>query len=133
MFSYIFWVIFFFVIWKLTTSVLLPYRSYLQYREMLKKSPYKLLDRGFVPYASKNFIKWIQDKKKYKDSYYETKKIYPKYDVALSNISNKVLLEFINEDLVKDFYAHEGTKTYIKQEEFRKNAKRMLGSSVVFD
>ena len=107
--------------------------KYRSYRGILKKSEYKVLDFGFVPYASNKFLKWVTNIKKYKDSFYETKHIFPSYDILISNIGDKVLIEFVNPELVKEFYAHEGTTVYEKYKEFLKNAKRSIGSSIVFD
>ena len=56
MLSVIFGVFIMFLIYKLYKVIIGPYLSYLEYRKILAKTNYKVLDNGFIPFLNKSFI-----------------------------------------------------------------------------
>ena len=81
---------------------------------MLSQTNYKVIDGGFIPYAGKMILRLINDLKNHNDSFYSVKRDFPNYDLCLGNYSDKIMIELLNEDLIKEFYANEGTKIQIK-------------------
>ena len=64
MWSVIFGILLTFLLYKLYKVVIGPYLSYLEYRKILAKTNYKVLDLGFIPILNKTIINYITDLKK---------------------------------------------------------------------
>ena len=62
------------------------------------------MERPFTPFSIPLFANLRQDAKQ-GDALRTMKEIYPKYDVVVSNLFNKPMLEFIHPDFMAAFYS----------------------------
>ena len=63
---------------------------------------------------------------------YSIKHCFPGNDIALYNVLNKIVIDFINPDLLKIFFAPDNFPNYIKEELTVANTRRVLGYGIAF-
>ena len=111
----LFLLIFVIIVGRLYKSVFKPYRMYLSYKKILTANKIKFYDQGFIPFLSGFFITSKKSLQEHGDSHYVEKRLLPEYDVILTNLGTQIILQLINENLLKEFYTREN-KSYIKSE-----------------
>jgi hypothetical protein len=71
----------------------------------LRKLGYKVYAFPFTPIKPSQLTIVKNDERKYGDPYFSLKKIYPHHDVAVSNIMDKIMIDFLTPELFQDFFA----------------------------
>ena len=119
-----------FCLWKLYSSVVAPYFKYREYLTLAKKGNYRVLDLGFVPFVPAFVLQYYKDRNMKGDSLFTAKDTYHNYDLMLCNFRQKVYIQLINKELIKQFYAHEN-KTYHKENSIVLHFERLFGQSLI--
>ena len=60
------------------------------------------------------------------------KEKFPQKDVVIFNLINKVALDFMHPDLMKEYFSQESSYLYPKNKEFIEPIKRVISSGLVF-
>ena len=66
------------------------------------------------------------------DSFYTAKKQYPLYDLTLSNMSNRILIEVISPELKQAFFAPDKNEKFKKSPMQIKQFKESMGEGLIF-
>jgi hypothetical protein len=110
-----------------------PYRNFCFYKKILINSyktlvhPYSVLGIGMI-----RMIK--EDSIKYGDGQFMLNHQYPSYQVSLAKIMGDIYLEFIDPQLIKEFYERQKEGCYIKNSKgpIVQLVKQMVGSGLMF-
>ena len=108
-----------------------PKRKYNEYVRLFNQRGYKVLEIPFQPMRAPLFRKITEDAKA-SDALQIVKKEYSSYDVIISNVIGRVMVEFTHPDFVKSFYHQQTHYNYPKAANLVYSVKRGLGEGLVF-
>ena len=91
---------------------------------------YKVKVYPFAPFYSVIQKLTKEDEKQKGDPFYTVKHEYSQYDIVLSNLLNRPLVEVVQPNLIKEFFTNERAGYYPKEEMIARNFIRCLGAGI---
>ena len=111
--------------------MIIPKRKMQTYKRQFEKQGYrvKVIPFGFM--GMPIFQQMMKDAKT--DDFMKlVKEEYPSKDIVIFNLINKVSLDIIHPELIKEYFTQESTYIYPKNQEFIEPMKRIIRSGLVF-
>ena len=110
---------------------IMPYLEFKRYAKLIRSLGYSVYEAPFRPWSTTFNDDMKEDARDYDDACWKEKHIYNKYDVIIENHYSKVVLAFVNIDLIKDFFkpdisSHNKIKTSIG------GIQLVMGNGLVF-
>ena len=99
--------------WFAYACIIRPKRAYQNYVREFEKRGYRVYQIPFKPLAFP-YLDIVEKDEKSGDALKILKNVYPKYDVVISNILNKILIDLVNLDLQKSFFTVDNIYLYPK-------------------
>lgn len=97
---------------------IVPYLESKRYAKLIRQLGYSVYEAPFRPWSTTFNDDMREDARDKDDACWREKHVYSKYDVIIENHYSKVVLAFVNPDLIKDFFkpdisSHNKIKTSI--------------------
>jgi hypothetical protein len=117
----------------LYTKVVRPYQQFRFYRKILTAS-YKTLVHPFDVIGFGTFGRSRKDLLNHGDSEYTLKVQYPSYQISLASFKGSTYVDFIDPQLIKEFYEKQMEGCYVKSmtSPFISSIKHILGEGLLF-
>ena len=112
--------------------IIQPKKLQKMYVRCFEDKGYRVLEIPFKPFDAPVFNQIIKDEKG-GDAYKSLKDLYSQYDVVVSNVFGKIMVDVIHPDFMKDFYFKENHYAFPKSSSiFDPMTRTIYGGGITF-